>query len=172
VERKASAHGLAFELPYMSKFLLLAAYIASRNKPTADRAVFDPGFSRRGRKNAQALDRQAEAAVEASLKGPHSFPLERILHIFYCIYEQHGPEEDEGNPGEDSGGRRGALVRHEVQRAEVQMQLSTLVALRLLSASGVDMLEGGTYRCNLPDEVALAIAANVKLRLGDYLKLA
>lgn len=168
-DRKASTQGLAFELPYMSKFLLLAAYIASRNKPTADRAVFDPGYGSRGRRNAQALDRQAEAALEATLKGPHSFPLERLLHIFYCIYEQHGPEND-GDEGQSGHG--GAATRHEVQRAEVQMQLSTLVSLRLLSASSSDVLEGGTYRCSLPDDVARAIAANVKLRLTDYLKLA
>lgn len=38
--RAAPAHsGLPFELPYISKFLLAAAYIASRNKPTSDRQV-------------------------------------------------------------------------------------------------------------------------------------
>ena len=59
VERgRASSFGLAFELPYVSKFLLLAAYIASRNKPASDRAVFDAGHSKRGRRNAQAHDRQ------------------------------------------------------------------------------------------------------------------
>lgn len=56
--RRACSSGLAFELPYVSKFVLLAAYIASRNKPTADRAVFDPSFRKRGRRNAQAHDRQ------------------------------------------------------------------------------------------------------------------
>ena len=55
--RKASSRGLAFELPFVSKFLLLAAYVASRNKPTADRAVFDPTHRQRARKNAQAHDR-------------------------------------------------------------------------------------------------------------------
>ncbi len=56
--RRACSSGLSFELPYISKFLLLAAYIASRNKPTADRAVFDATFRKRGRKDAQAHDRQ------------------------------------------------------------------------------------------------------------------
>jgi origin recognition complex subunit 5 len=56
--RRASSSGLAFELPYISKFLLLAAYIASRNKPTSDRAVFDPTYKKRGRRDAQAHDRQ------------------------------------------------------------------------------------------------------------------
>lgn len=56
--RRACSAGLAFELPYVSKFLLLAAHIASRNKPTTDRAVFDPGFRKRGQRNPQAMDRQ------------------------------------------------------------------------------------------------------------------
>ena len=133
--RKASSRGLAFELPFVSKFLLLAAYVASRNKPTADRAVFDPTHRQRARKNAQAHDRQVgrlwaggggaggwgggvaglllaagvspdipavscggwaaqvEAAVEAKLRGPHSFPLERLLHIFYALYAHHDADE-------------------------------------------------------------------------------
>jgi hypothetical protein len=38
-DRRSSSVGLQFELPYTSKYLLLAAYLASRNKPTADRQV-------------------------------------------------------------------------------------------------------------------------------------
>jgi origin recognition complex subunit 5 len=168
----APPQGLTIELPYMSKFLLLAAYIASRNKATADRAVFDPGYSKRGRKDAQAHDRQTEAATENMLKGPHAFPLERLLHIFYCIYDQHCVEDDADADPEGPTGPRNAAAAHEVQRAEVQMQISTLVALRLLSVSGGDVLEGGMYRCNLAQEIAYQIAGNVKMRLNDYLKLA
>jgi origin recognition complex subunit 5 len=168
----ATPLGLTIELPYMSKFLLLAAYIASRNKATADRAVFDPGYSKRGKRDAQAHDRQTEAATENMLKGPHSFPLERLLHIFYCIYDQHCAEDTIENGSEASANAKNAAAAHEVQRAEVQMQVSTLVALRLLSVSGGDLLEGGMYRCNLAQEVAYQIAANVKMRLNDYLKLA
>lgn len=187
VDAKASSYGLSFELPYMSKFLLLAAYIASRNKATADRAVFDPGYSRRSRKDAQAHDKMTEAAIEAALRGPHSFALERLLHIFYCIYEQHGPSD----PGEGfshhashSTDRYRLLDENEealqlkkgiwrqVQCAEVHMQLSTLVALRLLSRTSSDILDGAMYKCNIADDVARAIATNVKMRLGDYLKLA
>lgn len=158
---------LAFELPYVSKLLLLAAYVASRNKATADRIIFDPGYSHRGRHNSQAHDRQTENAAEAALRGPHSFPLERLLQIFYCLYDQHGPHE-ERNEGE-IGIRN---IAFEVQRAEISMQLTTLVSLQLLSTGGGDVLEGCSYRYNLADDLAFAIASNVKLRLGDYLRLA
>lgn len=165
VDRRASSRGLAFELPYVSKYLLLAAYIASRNKPSTDRVIFDPTYSRRGRKDGQATDRMTEGALEAGLRGPHAFPLERLLHIFYCIYAQRDAEEEEG-----AGGGAAALAR-EVQVAEVQMQLSTLVGLRLLGTLGGDPLEGCSYRCNVGDDMARALADNVRLQLEDFLKL-
>jgi hypothetical protein len=58
-----------------------------------------------------------------------------------------------------------------MQQAEVLQQVSSLVALRLLDQSGGDVLEGQVLRCNLGEEVAAALGANVDLRLTDYLKL-
>lgn len=49
---------LDFELPYNSKLLLLAAYIASRNRPASDRKLFDNTAGKRRRKNVLASDRQ------------------------------------------------------------------------------------------------------------------
>ena len=176
-EGRGRVSGISFELPYISKFILLASYIASRNKPTADRAVFDPSFSSglRKRKDSFMMDRQAEAAQMSVFQGPHSFPLERLLHIFYCIYEQHGPErvETSGSNGLWGENReRSKHLIHEIQRAEVGMQISTLVQLNFLSWHGTDVLENGQYKCHISDELAVALASNVKLRLNDYLKLA
>lgn len=163
------AQGLAFELPYVSKFLLLSAYIASRNKPTADRTVFDPSHSRRGRKSSQALDRQSEAAAEAVLRGPGPISLERLLHIFYCLYEQHGPQGDDQVIDDGQTFPLLGSLAFTLQRADVGMQLSSLVTLRLLSTSRGDMLEGLTYRCHITEEVAYTIAANLKVQLTEYL---
>jgi hypothetical protein len=58
-----------------------------------------------------------------------------------------------------------------MQQAEVLQQVSSLVALRLLDQSGGDVLEGQVLRCNLGDQTAAALGANVDLRLTDYLKL-
>lgn len=159
--RRACSAGLAFELPYVSKFLLLAAHIASRNKPTTDRAVFDPGFRKRGQRNPQAMDRQAEAALEARLRGPHSFPLERLLHIFWAVFAHHDAE-DEGERQE---------AQRVMRQGEVLHQVSSLLSLRLLDQCSGDVLEGQLYRCNLGEDMAEALADNVQLRLGDYLRL-
>lgn len=68
----AASGGLEFELPYMSKFLLLAAFIASRNSLAADKRTFDTsaGRGKRRRITANQTDKQTEAAKEALLAGP------------------------------------------------------------------------------------------------------
>lgn len=64
---------------------------------------------------------QAEAAAEAKLRGPHSFPLERLLATFWEL--RYGLSED-------------CISRDELEDAqsnEVMMQVSSLVSLRFLS---------------------------------------
>ena len=46
------------ELPFASKFLLLAAYVCSRNKPALDRRLFDPSSRAGRRRGAMASDKQ------------------------------------------------------------------------------------------------------------------
>ncbi|KAL4853474.1 putative DNA helicase MCM9 [Chlorella vulgaris] len=170
VVRRASHCGLSFELPYVSKFLLLAAYVASRNRPTSDRSVFDPSHKQRGRRDAQAHDRQVEAAVEAKLRGPHSFPLERLLHVFYALFGQHDAEDEQEGGSQsqrqgrgDGGGGRGAaeLEQRDMQQADVLQQVTSLVALRLLEQCGGDVLDGQLYRCNLGEAAAEALGHNL-----------
>lgn len=48
----------ATDLPFVSKLLILAAYICSRNKPDVDRVIFDSSYKGRRRHNKQASDRQ------------------------------------------------------------------------------------------------------------------
>ena len=172
---------------------------------------------------------QVEAAREARLRAPHSFPLERLLAVFYCLSAAVDGEDEEGEDRSaasaaqreevrwlwargmgagqallrsvcpalhpaDAYGRpcrpagtcpqpaaHPALLpasppcplqaRRAVQQAEVLHQVSSLVSLRLLEQSGNDALEGQTYRCGLGDDAATELAANVRLRLADYLKL-
>jgi hypothetical protein len=43
--------------------------------------------------------------VEAKLRGPHPFPLERLLHVFYALYAAHNAgEEDQGSGDQDTVG--------------------------------------------------------------------
>ena len=77
--------------------------------------VFDPGYKKRSRKNVQASDRAAEAEAEARLRGPHTFSLERLLHIFYVLCQREGAEEEEeGEEGEAAEGRANKKVSKSV----------------------------------------------------------
>lgn len=82
--------------------------------------MFDPTLKQRGRRDAQAMDRAAEASLEARLRGPHSFPLERLLHIFYVLYPQHAADGEGGAGGEDEAAeaRRGRVCGVEWVRRE------------------------------------------------------
>ena len=51
---------------------------------------------------------QVEAAVEAKLRGPHAFPLERLLQIFFAIYADHDADDEDED---DQGGRDPEEVR-------------------------------------------------------------
>ena len=54
----APTERLDFELPFGAKFLLLAAYVASRNRPALDRRLFDPTARSGRRRGAMASDKQ------------------------------------------------------------------------------------------------------------------
>ncbi|KAJ9521147.1 hypothetical protein QJQ45_022849, partial [Haematococcus lacustris] len=90
-------------LPVTAKLLLVAAFIASHNKPTLDKAVFDvrakSGRSRCKHADLQS-DRQAEAAKEAKLKGPATFSLQRLLNIYNFLYaaaDHHATSQPQGS---------------------------------------------------------------------------
>eukprot|EP00192_Tetraselmis_astigmatica_P018287 CAMPEP_0117677830 /NCGR_PEP_ID=MMETSP0804-20121206/16952_1 /TAXON_ID=1074897 /ORGANISM="Tetraselmis astigmatica, Strain CCMP880" /LENGTH=256 /DNA_ID=CAMNT_0005487135 /DNA_START=149 /DNA_END=919 /DNA_ORIENTATION=- len=156
----AKGERLDFELPYMSKFLLLAAYIASQNRPSSDKRQFDMLGSRsrkRGRISTSRSDKQAVAATAAMLAGPGSFDGERLLAIFWFILNnEEGSEE--------------TCSAFNTQSSEVFMQISSLVSLRLLSKVSCDnSLEKCKYRCNVSDELANRLARNLKVELHKYL---
>ena len=64
---------------------------------------------------------QVESAREAALKGPQSFPLERMLAVFWHLLR-----------GADDSGGAGASDESQ-QASDVFMQITSLVSLRLLS---------------------------------------
>ncbi|KAJ7538210.1 hypothetical protein O6H91_11G038400 [Diphasiastrum complanatum] len=166
-----STSNLDFHLSLCSKYLLLAAHICSTNPATLDASIFDAGGAaekqKRRRKSFSSMDKRNQELQEKHLKGPGSFPLERLLAIFHCI--SVGPimigsnkaslkliDVDEGEPMECS--------------ADVLMQLSTLVRVNLILKGCSDPLEGSArYRCNANDELMQKIARSVHFPLSKFL---
>ncbi|KAK9809599.1 hypothetical protein WJX73_006476 [Symbiochloris irregularis] len=149
-----SGSTLDLELPYCAKWLLLAAYVASRNRPSVDRRLFDPEHRGRRRKGQHVHDRQVETATEAAMQGPHAFPLERLLSIFWHLMRAEA--EQQLSPAAELA-------------AEVFGQIASLTCLRLLVQVSPEALEDAKYRCNVSEDLARTVARNVRFPLESYL---
>ncbi|KAK1313308.1 hypothetical protein QJS10_CPA06g00919 [Acorus calamus] len=148
---------MEFHMSVSTKYLLISSFLASRNPPTLDASLFDStgGGDNRKRKrkvSATAMERKDNEVEELLMKGPGSFPLERLLAIFQCItsvaegtLEEEGQEEELAIEGGDGG-----LMSY------VLLQISVLCNANFLSKSGSCPLEGSTrYRSTVDEEMAL-----------------
>ena len=94
------------------------------------------------------------------MEGPGTFNLERLLAYFRIVTKQAYDRDDMGS--ED--------LARELLSADVFMQISSMVALGLLTrVSGGDALDGVRYRCDIGNEMARKIAANLRVNLDNYL---
>ncbi|KAK9138630.1 hypothetical protein Sjap_009224 [Stephania japonica] len=182
VRRKANmknlGHGEAlddidFHMSVSTKYLLISAFLASRNRATLDAALFDStggGDNRkRKRKISEASKEQKETAEEElRMKGPGTFPLERLLAIFQCITSVMEDSLDEGV--QESNSDSGAEGGNTQLMSDVLLQLSTLCNANLISKGGTCPLEASTrYRSTVSEELAMKVARSVKFHLKQYL---
>lgn len=168
---KEASNELDFHMSVSAKYLLLSAFLASRNPATLDAALFDStGGSnnrKRKRKSSQtSIDRKENMAQELLIKGPGSFPLERMLAIFQCItsVDEGVLEEESLEDGMPTKGGNIGLM------SDVLLQLSTLCNANFIYKSGSCPLEGSTrYRSTIDEEMALKVARSVNFPLSKYL---
>jgi len=139
----ANAARLTVELPFYSKFLLIAAFLASYNPVKADKRFFTKHHGKQ-RKTASSI--RAKERMNSQLTGPKTFPLERLLAIFYNIVEERV------NP-----------------TAPIYSQLSSLVTLQLLSAMGMDMMDQPKYKCNVDLDFIRTVARPLQFDVYKYL---
>ncbi|KAK9141138.1 hypothetical protein Scep_010819 [Stephania cephalantha] len=175
---KNSGHGEAlddinFHMSISAKYLLISAFLASRNRATLDATLFDStggGDNRkRKRKISEASKEKKETAEEELLmKGPGTFPLERLLAIFQCITSVMEDSLDEGV--QESGSDLGAEGGNSELMSDVLLQLSTLCNANFISKGGTCPLEASTrYRSTVSEELALKVARSMKFPLSQYL---
>ncbi|KAK3544875.1 hypothetical protein QTP86_027587, partial [Hemibagrus guttatus] len=140
--RGLSAH-THVELPYYSKFLLIAAYLASYNPARTDRRFF---LKHHGKmKKTNFLKKHEKTSNH--LLGPKPFPLDRLLAIFYSVVDSRV-----------------------APTASVFSQISSLVTLQLLSQVGHDdQLDSPKYKCAVSLDFILAISRTVSFDIVRYL---
>lgn len=152
----ASLPTVTHDLPYFSKYLLCAAYLASYNPARQDNIYFMKASEKKRRKRAAGAastpGRAASRKISRHLLTPSAFPLDRLLAIF-----------------------RAVLPPHDVPpaSADVYTAIATLNSLRLLlrgGAAGADPLDGSCkWRVNYGWEYVRDLGRSVGLEMGEYL---
>ncbi|XP_053571088.1 origin recognition complex subunit 5 [Bombina bombina] len=137
-----SAHAHV-ELPYYSKFLLIAAYLASYNPARTDKRFF---LKHHGKiKKTDFLKKHEKTSNH--LLGPKPFPLDRLLAILYSIVDSRV-----------------------APTANIFSQISSLVTLQLLTQVGHDdQLDGPKYKCTVSLDFIRAVARTVNFDIIRYL---
>ncbi|KAJ1161837.1 hypothetical protein NDU88_002318 [Pleurodeles waltl] len=137
-----SAHAHV-ELPYYSKFLLIAAYLASYNPARTDKRFF---VKHHGKiKKTNFLKKHEKTSNH--LLGPKPFPLDRLLAILYSIVDSKV-----------------------APTANIFSQISSLVTLQLLTSVGHDdQLDGAKYKCTVSLDFIRAVARTVNFDIIKYL---
>ncbi|GMI66835.1 EMBRYO DEFECTIVE 2798, origin recognition complex protein 5 [Hibiscus trionum] len=159
-----------FHMSTSAKYLLISAFLASRNPATLDASLFDStGVSesrkRKRKASEKSMDQKEMAEQELLMKGPGTFPLERLLAIFQCITSlaEDSLDEEESHEPTTEGGSRGLM-------SDVLLQLSSLCNANFIIKGGSSPLEGSTrYRTAVSEDLALKVARSLKFPLSKYL---
>ncbi|XP_001371432.1 origin recognition complex subunit 5 [Monodelphis domestica] len=137
-----SAHA-HIELPYYSKFILIAAYLASYNPTRTDKRFF---LKHHGKIKKTNFMKKHEKTSN-HLLGPKPFPLDRLLAILYSIVDSRV-----------------------APTSNIFSQITSLVTLQLLTLVGhEDQLDGPKYKCTVSLDFVRAIARTVNFDIIKYL---
>ncbi|KAI9181858.1 hypothetical protein LWI28_019351 [Acer negundo] len=165
-----------FHMSTSAKYLLISAFLASRNPATLDASFFDStggsdGRKRKRKSSEKTTGKKEAAEQELLMKGPGTFALERLLAIFQCITsvgEDLLDEEDEVDDGLRVGGGSNGLM------SDVLLQLSSLCNGNFIVKGASCPLEGSTrYRSTVSEELALKVpkVMDDKEAIGKVIKI-
>ncbi|XP_045794426.1 origin of replication complex subunit 5-like [Trifolium pratense] len=172
LKRSEEIGDLDFHMSTSAKYLLISAFLASRNPATLDASLFDSkgGSDNRKRKrkaSEKALEKKEMLEEELLMKGPGTFPMERLIAIFQCIVSVgEDPSDEEEKNNEELGAQcgSGSLM------SDVLLQLSTLCNANFIFRGKSCPIEGATrYRSTISEDLALKVARSLKFPLSKYL---
>ena len=155
------AKALDFDIPKLTKFLLLSAYIVSKNDESVDNRLFatEGAVGNHRKRGRLAHDRNVDRAARRSLEDTNAFKLERLLSVFQHIVRRSYEE----------GGSDLADLEEELLSADVFTQISSATSLGLLVSSQGDAMCGGKYRSCVSDELAEKLSRNLSVDLKHYI---
>ncbi|OAX34000.1 putative origin recognition complex, subunit 5-like protein [Rhizopogon vinicolor AM-OR11-026] len=170
-------------LPRMSKFILLAAFLASTNPAKTDVRMFGRGADkqkRRRRRSASPKKVGTQTAVakvllslfltivSQRLLGPLVFPLDRLLAILGSLLEENDVEY---RPHDSRFGFPGEYTDMELGRVHIYAAITELTSMRALHRTNAsDKLDGPPmYKCGISYWVAGALAKDLQVPLNDLM---
>jgi origin recognition complex subunit 5 len=155
--RRIKALSLAIELPMLTKFLLISAYLASHNPADTDVKIFTHHRSgRRKRRRSHQSTVSSRTSTRDKLKFPKQFPTERMYAIFSSLVSE-------------------MLGIGDAARActiDLNAQVTSLVHLNLLvQTSSFGDLDQIRLRCNVDKDIVEIICKQIGLNLHKYLQV-
>ena len=141
-------------LPYFSRILLLAAFVATHNPPETDTRYFSRRATGRRRVSNKTSAASARARTAAVLSGPRAFPLERLLALFRALVANMEGDADAA----------------EAAAGDVGSQIAALCRQRLVTrVTAAAELDVPKFRCDMPAEMAERLAVGVGIDIAAYL---
>ncbi|KAI6101091.1 OPT oligopeptide transporter protein-domain-containing protein [Pisolithus croceorrhizus] len=143
-------------LPRLSKFILIAAFLASTNPAKSDMRMFGRGTSERKKKRRRNMSStkggsNKNSAVSQRLLGPSTFPLDRLLAILGALLEEH---DVDSWPFDHRFVLPGEYTDMEIGRIHVYAAVSELAFMRALHRiSPMEKMDGPpTFKCGISYE--------------------
>ena len=133
-------------LPRNSKWLVVAAFLASITAPRMDVALFA------ATKRTGGSGRHKRRRIATSLEDPHPFTLERLLAVYAALRSAQENDDSTMAPS-----------------AELLIQVTSLVGRKVLSrVSRPDEISHVRYRCLAPLQLATQVASSLDFDLNAY----
>lgn len=169
------------DLPYHSKFILLASYLASYIEPKNDRQYFSKLKAERKKRERKATEQITKKDIDSRLLSAAFFDLERLKAILSVIYRNESKTmSTEGleffNLYQDLTDRELAKKENELATfslnasVDVNTQLSTLATLGLISRTyALDILSSKIrWKCNVNWDVIDELSREILFPILNY----
>ncbi|KAG5354989.1 Origin recognition complex subunit 5 [Yarrowia sp. B02] len=144
----------SYDLPLHSKYILVAAYLASYNPERYDIRFFSK--AKDGRKGRRDTGRRKRLTLNPRMLEAPPFELERMLAILHAI----SPEEQFGT----------AAGVQSMSNIDLPGQIATLTTLKLLVRTSADPLDSRTkWKVNAAWGLVERLARDIELPIENYL---
>ncbi|KAF9648347.1 hypothetical protein BDM02DRAFT_3240307 [Thelephora ganbajun] len=157
-------------LPRMSKFILLAAFLASTNPTKSDIRMFGRAVHERKKRKRGIVASARGGTVKIPQRhlGPIIFPVDRVLAVLGILLEEYDADSRPPAPEYKLPGEYSDM---EIRRVSTYSGITELTAMRLLRrVSPPERLDGPPmFKCAITYEVALRVAKDLGVPLNDLI---